>query len=188
MYSKRLFNKLKLSFSPLSNYDYTLLTSQIPLNDILAESHIYMIAQRPCLTFEELYVDPVTEDDPLLRFKICKKGSSQTLECSFPFRRGMFKEQYREKVQLHFMFDYEFLNEKHEGPPFYHIANLLMYSNENGYGSWFSPEKFLFDHWNELYDSEVKGDISDFLKYKVHYIGKATEEQLTCHTPKKNLP
>jgi len=137
-----------------------------------------MITQRPSLTFEELYVDPTIEDDPVLKFKICKKGSSQSLECRFPFRRGIFKEQFHGKVQLQFMFDYEFLNKVHDGPPFYHIANFLMLSDENGYGSWFSPEKFLFDHWNELYASDVQGEISDFLKYKVHYIGKATEEHV----------
>ncbi|QKJ32882.1 hypothetical protein HQ865_25045 [Mucilaginibacter mali] len=178
MYSKRLFNKLKLSFSPLSNYDYSLLTSQTSLTDILAESHIYMIVQRPCLTFEELYIDPTIEEDPILRFKICKKGSAEFLECSFPYRRGMFKELFKEKMGMLFTPDYEFLHHKFSDPPYYHIANFLMFADENGYGSWFSPEKFLFERWNDLYESEVKGDVPAFLKYKVHYIGKATEEHV----------
>jgi hypothetical protein len=178
MFSKRLFNKLKLSFSPLSNYDYVLLTAQTSLPDILADSHIYMIVQRPCLTFEELYVDPTNEDDPVLRFKICKKGTDDHLECSFPYRRGMFKELFKEKMGLIFTPDYEFINQQYTDPPFYHIANFLMCADEDGYGSWFSPEKFLFERWNDFYESEVKGDISDFLKYQVHYIGKATEEHI----------
>lgn len=178
MYSKRLFNKLKLSFSPLSNYDYSLLTSQTSLTDILAESHIYMIVQRPCLTFEELYVDPTKKEDPILRFKICKKGSSEVLECGFPYRRGIFNELFRERMGLSFIPDYEFLEETFTDPPFNHIANFLMFADENGSGSWFSPEKFLFEYWNEFYESDVKGDISNFLKYKVHYIGKATEEHV----------
>ncbi len=74
--------------------------------------------------------------------------------------------------------DYEFSQHKFSDPPHYHIANFLMFADENGYGTWFSPEKFLFERWNDFYESEVIGNISDFLKYKVHYISKATEEHV----------
>ena len=70
------------------------------------------------------------------------------------------------------------LDIKQEQPPFNHIRSFMLYGVGNEIGSWFSPERFLFSCWNEHIKADIKGDIISFLKYAVHYIGKATEEHV----------
>ncbi|WP_144036630.1 hypothetical protein [Sphingobacterium psychroaquaticum] len=177
MKNTRLFNKLMLSNCPLSNWDLSYLKTEGIFQDILAESNIYMIVQRPVLYFHNLYVDPYNEK-PLIRFEIRQKGNEAVLECAFPYGQSKLSCFADGGVKFHFTIDYEFISQKRLEPPFNNITTMLIYKDENGYGSWFTPEKMLFDYWNEILELEINGDITSFLQYKVHYIGKATEEHI----------
>ncbi len=178
MKETRLFNKLMLSQCPLSNFDFSYLKSEKLLLDILEQSNIYMIVQRPVLYLQNLYVDHSNCKRPLMKFQIKQKGTENTLQCEFPFRQQALGNTESEKILFHFCVDYEFQQAKQSDPPFNHIINMLIYTQEDGYGNWFSPEKLLFDFWNERIELEIKGDIQGFLNYNVHYIGKATEEHV----------
>ncbi|MBS1681513.1 MAG: hypothetical protein OJF59_001747 [Cytophagales bacterium] len=43
---------------------------------------------------------------------------------------------------------------------------------------WFTPEKFLQNYWRDLVTGEIHGNIHDFTKYKVHYVGQSTKQEI----------
>ena len=110
MHNKKLFNRLKLSCCPLSNYDFACLKEvAVNLKEMLSESNIYIIAQRPILTFEKLYVDSNNHKNPKLRFQIKQNGNDNTLTCSFPFRQKSMNNLSLKQIALHFDVDYPYL-------------------------------------------------------------------------------
>ena len=59
-----------------------------------------------------------------------------------------------------------------------HINGLKFFSNDETFIVWFSPEKFLHNYWVGFFNANIKGNIRNFTKYKVHYIGKATDQDI----------
>lgn len=179
MQRKSLLNRLKLSCCPLSNYDFAhLIQFGENLKSILERSNIYIIAQRPALTFENLVADNTSHRSPKLHFQIRQKGNEELLTCSFPFRQKSLDNLHWKEIAMYFDFDYEFGNIEQDAPPFNHVRSFLLYGVGNEIGSWFSPERFLFNYWNGQIRAKVKGNIQNFLNYHVHYIGKSTDQHV----------
>jgi hypothetical protein len=57
--------------------------------------------------------------------------------------------------------------------PFTSMANFVVKTvNKDVY--WMSPEKLIYHYLRDALEVKIDGAIPAFLKYKVHYIGKAT--------------
>jgi hypothetical protein len=57
MSDKRLFNYLQLAYTPISNYDFAEVKTDPRIKNYINSGRIYMIVQRPVLTFEKLNWD-----------------------------------------------------------------------------------------------------------------------------------
>jgi len=79
---KSIINQIELAYSPMSNYAFNILKNDIAIQKALEQSHLYIIAQQPVLSFENIVPD---EDEKLIRFEIHKKNSDNVLKCELPF-------------------------------------------------------------------------------------------------------
>lgn len=144
MSEKRLFNWLKLSYTPISNYDFAIIKSDPIIQQYINSGKIYMIVQRPVLTFENLNIDLVDQLNPILTFEIHQKGVKDVLNCSMQVYQGIFDADNDAKIHVGFTYTY------HKAPettnlPFNDLANFI-FKTEKADVFWFSPEKFLY-HW-----------------------------------------
>ena len=173
---KVLINQLVLSYSPMSNYDFTVLKKEPILQRIIENSSLYIIGQRPDLCFDKITND---EKDGVLNFEIKQNNNPNILKCKLPiFQENIATDQTKE-VTLHLNlkdkngdFDISQLND---------VNGIQFFQRDNDgekFLVWFSPEKFLHNYWDGLIHADIKGDIFDFTRYKVHYVGQSTKQDI----------
>lgn len=177
MSEKRLFNVLKLAYTPLSNYDFAMVKDDPIIRNFINSGKIYMIVQRPVLSFENFTFDLTNQRVPDLTFELHQKGIDHILECRMPLYQE--KLELNNDIHLDIALNYIYPEpvDLPDTPPFHGLANFVIKSESNDF-YWFSPEKFLYHYWRDAIDAEIKGIISDFSTYQVHYIGKATEQDI----------
>jgi hypothetical protein len=185
MAEQRLFNVLQLAYTPLSNYDFVMVKDDAIIQQFINSGKLYVIAQRPVLTFEEFYLDSSDIENPVLKFEVHQKGSDEKLVCEFPLFQEEFDVPYGSRCDIAINYTYPKSEVVFQhSMPFSSMANFVVNTGDDYY--WISPEKLIYHYLREALDIRIKGDITHFLKYKVHYIGKATEQdvikRLTGHS------
>ncbi len=185
---KILFNSLKLAYSPLCNRDFTILKKDEYFKKALEDSSIYIIAQRP-----EIYFDNViSSENGLLTFEIRQKQNDKILLCKIPIFQEYIATDPNKDVILYFGF-----NDPKDNAQQYPVRNVsgIKFYQENqsleNFLIWFSPEKFLQNYWKGYIDAEIEGDLYDFTKYNVHYVGQSTKQtiwkRLTGHNKLQDI-
>lgn len=169
-----LINQLELSYSPLSNYLFNKLKSDPIIQDILESSSLYIIAQRPEISFEKIIH---RQEKKTIQFEIHQKNNPEILECEFPY----FQENIATNLKKGLAIILEWNNPSQVNDTSSNVHGIRISeldSNPDNPLIWFSPEKFIQNYWKEHIIAKIKGDIREFLKYQVLYIGKATEQGL----------
>jgi hypothetical protein len=77
-----LINFLQLACSPICNFEFALLKDEAAIQRLLKQSNIYIIAQRPELTFENVTFDIYR---PFLNFEIHQRAKPRYLKSNFAF-------------------------------------------------------------------------------------------------------
>jgi len=65
--------------------------------------------------------------------------------------------------------------------PYFNIHGFSLVKhkeNEDEFLIWFSPEKLLQNWWKRDIQCDIVGNYNSFLKYNVHYVGKATKQSI----------
>ena len=162
MEQKLLLNQLKLAYSPLSNYDFSILKHDDVVQNALENSSLYIICQRAVLSFENLKPNQKNQG---LDFEIVQKGNSSRIKVTLPLFQENLAKENQDKIVINFgsidannVFENENLN---------NIHGFKLYNNEiekENFIAWFSPEKFLHNYFNGYFQAEIDGDIHDFFK------------------------
>lgn len=173
---KTLTSYLKLSYTPISNYDFAAIKSNDVLQSYLNNGHIYIIAQRPVITFNNLTLDK-SNYNPILEFTINQIGSAEVLNCKFPICQENLCAQNDPLIGLYLTYIHPKPDPIPIEGPYNGLANFVL-TGSNGDKFWFSPEKLFYHYWNGHIQLVFKGDIDHFTHYKIHYIGKATEQDI----------
>lgn len=169
---KILINKLRLTYSPLSNYEFSALKKDEVIRNLMDKSKIYVVAQRPVLSFENISPD---YDNGLIYFEIHQKNNSYILKITLPIFQEDLVSHDIEQVAFGFLSIDK--KQKWDLPPFDNVNGIVISANDK-FLLWSSPEKFLQNYWNGRFMADVAGDIRDFLRFKVHYVGKATDQHI----------
>ncbi len=186
---KSILNQIELAYSPMSNYAFNILKNDIAIQKALGQSHLYIIAQQSVLSFENIVP---YEDEKLVRFEIHKKNSDNVLKCELPFfQENLATNPEYEVVMYVGSNDPNYVK---SNPPLNNIHGIKFYekniSNKN-FLVWFSPEKFLHNYFKGYFNAKIEGDYRDFFDYNVHYIGKATDQdiwkRLTGHSTLQDI-
>lgn len=184
---QRLINILQLAYTPLSTYDFTIVKDDVIIQEFINSGKLYVIAQRPILTFEKFTLDANDQENPILKFEIHQKGNNEILRCEFPLFQEGFDIPPGTFTNIAINYTYPKSEEKRDDypMPFSSMANFVI-STSDGSFYWLSPEKLIYHHIRGTLQTRIDGDITQFLKYKVHYVGKATDqdiiERLTGHS------
>lgn len=160
----------------MCNYDFTILKSDEDVQHILRESKIYIIAQRPVISFENIKPD---KTNTAITFEIHQKGNPNILTCSLPFFQPAIAKN--EQLEILLYMGSNDPENKIISPPFNNIHGIKFLETDGkeiDFLIWFTPEKLLQNYWKGLIKCKIEGDIKDFLNYSVHYVGKATEQDI----------
>ncbi len=185
---KILLNQLELAYSPLTAYEFAVVKNDKLIERALKRSSLYVIAQRPAITFENLYSD---NKEFKLNFEIHQQGNVNILKCELPFDQEIFGLIKDNEVEIAINYLNDSLKEEN---PFSNIHGFSLLSNRNNkkeFIVWFSPEKLLQNWWKGFVNCAILGDWSSFLSYQVHYVGKATKQsilkRLTGHSTLQDI-
>lgn len=178
-------NQFELAYSPLSNFEFSVVRNDKVIERIIEDASLYAITQRPILSFENLYVD---EEDSYFEFEIHQKNNPEILKCRLPYLQKSIGASGDKLIAAAINTIKTSQLEKSNNDKI-HGFSLVEYPDNYvetaKFLVWFSPEKLLQNYWRGLVECQIEGDIRAFLKYKVHYVGKATKqsifERLTGH-------
>jgi len=177
-----LLNQLALSYSPLCNRDFTQLRGDLDIRTAIEKSSIYVIAQRPVLRFDNLRPN---YDDGSLEFEIRQEDNPNVLKCRMPMFQEVLGTDPSRGIDIY--------GGSNGGPkkpltigtfPAHNLHGFKILDvdpddeTQKRFLIWFTPEKLLQNWWNDLVEVDIEGDFRAFTKYKVHYVGKATEQEI----------
>lgn len=176
MKKKSLLSQLELAYAPITAYEFAIMKNDKGVELALENSSLYIIAQRPVLSFENFYFE---QTDYSLRFDIQQKDNSEVLKCIFPLDQENLETKVDDTIAVAFNF-YENANFK----------DTAIYSNIHGFSLlnqkeesrefliWLSPEKLLQNWWKGHIDCSISGDFRKLLNYNVLYVGQATKQKI----------
>lgn len=176
MYRKSLHNQLELGYAPLTAFEFATLKNDKYIEMALDKASLYIVAQRPVITFENLIGD--IENHQLI-FEIHQKGNSTVLKGKFPLIQQAIGLTEQDEISVAF----NFLNKMNEQKvfPLDNIHGFSILKTEGDIDEflfWVSPEKLIHNWLKGQIDCAIDGDFKAFLKYKVHYVGKATKQSI----------
>lgn len=62
--------------------------------------------------------------------------------------------------------------------PMFNVNGFQFYDHNMNFLLWLSPDKFLHHYWSNILSATIEGNIKEFTKYIVHYVGKATGQEV----------
>jgi hypothetical protein len=176
MNRKSIINTIELAYAPMTGYEFAVIKNDSDIEQALEKASLYVIGQRPIITFENVIPN---HSDYSLDFEIHQKGNPNILTGKIPLIQTAVDSKIDDTISISFNFLDE--NNFNEKPPF---GNLHGFSfaketdTKHEFLIWFSPEKLLQNWWKGHIECEIEGDYKSFLKYKVHYVGKATKQNI----------
>ncbi len=173
MIHKGFSSKLQLAYSPISNFDFVALKEEEIIQQILHKSMLYVIAQRPVLYFDNMVFDTDTFS---LTFEMKITGNDIVLQCKLPLMQEEI-EPYENSVYVEFG-----SHNKKWAPantfPIKDVNAIKIYNNEGDFLIWLSPERLIHLWQHEIISATIVGDLTPFTTYFVHYVGKATDQEI----------
>ncbi|MCW3788300.1 hypothetical protein [Plebeiibacterium sediminum] len=184
MDDKRLINKLELAYAPMTAYEFAVTKNDTDIEQALFKASLYLIAQRAVITFENIVPD---ENEYKLNFEIHQKGNPNILKCRLPLAQSIVNTNENDTILIAFN-DLD-KSTTQNFPPYFNIHGFSLVKQQKEkeeFLIWFSPEKLLQNWWKGYIECEIEGDYKSFLRYQVHYVGKATKQgilkRLTGHS------
>lgn len=170
---------LELAYAPLSNHDFTLLKRESIFQQILQGGMLYAICQRPMLTFENITISP---DISVLHFEIHLQSTAHKLVCALPLQQELLDNDGT-GINVGFgYYDEDAIDDADAAdeirPLPGGVNGFHFYTEDDKFLLWLSPDKFLHHYWNKLLTATVTGDYREFTTFFVHYVGKATGQDV----------
>ena len=163
---------LELAYAPMSSHDFAQLKKDPEIKQILQNSMVYALCQRPMLTFENLVLGA---DGRSLQFEIHQQGSAHVLSCFLPFNQLLLDADGQ---GLQVVLGYYDTAKDGVTPPPPGINGFHFQTAAGKPRLWLSPDKFLHLYWQKTLTATVTGDHRQFTHFLVHYVGKATDQPI----------
>lgn len=173
-----LINDIELGYAPISAYHFGLLLRDKKFYDNVLDSHLYMITQRKEITFNNFNFSKNGE----VSFEIHQEDNPEIIICSFSIYQEFIKPNIKNRLEIR-LHDRKNTNEKKNQPPYngtqaFSIQERDLLSGKTQIITWFSPDKLFQKHWNGQLIAKFSNDYKNMLEYKVHYVGKSTEQNI----------
>jgi hypothetical protein len=166
---KKIQIHAKTTYPIISAYEFEFLMAEEEVKTLLRPCTIYFIIQRPLI-----YFDNFTTKDGVITFDLVDDTESKPLRCSFvPSENGFCAAS--EELMIKVMF---YKKDADLTEPFKDVAAFKLLSLNDSFLGWFSPQKFIYEFLSGNISAEMKGNIADYIGYRVHYIGKAFSQDI----------
>jgi hypothetical protein len=169
---KSFLSFLKLAYSPLSTFDFSLLRDDPIFEKILEQSNLYVICQRPILYFDNIIFN---NQDAAINFEIRQENKNDVLKCNLPLNQRNITTDLTKEIFAAFGRNDKSL--KSDKQPIRRVDGFHLYQDDE-HLIWFTPEKFLQNVWVDQIEADITGDIRLFTKYSVLYVGKAIKQHI----------
>jgi len=165
--------EIKLAYAPLCNFDFTHLKQEPIVQEILKGSMLYVIGQRPMITFDNITFD---NKDGSLNFETKLEGTSEKMNCNLPVYQEIIELDDTKAVNVLFgSYDKTW---SFETLPVSQVNGIQIFDKDMRFILWLSPDKLLHLFWNNIVKANISGDLRPFTTYLVHYVGKATDQEV----------
>lgn len=169
---------IELAFAPMSAYHFNKLIEDKKFQENFFDSHIYIIAQRKELTFNNFNFSTEYE----FQFEIWQNQNPSKIKCKLPVHQKNITKDKSKLIQLR-LHDRRNTIEKKNVFPFNGTQgfSIKSYNEKNKSAkllTWFSPDKLFFDYWKENINAEFSMDFKEMCQFYVHYVGKSTEQNI----------
>lgn len=172
--------KVSPSYPIISAYDFEFLKQETEIQDILSNSSLYMLIQRPLLVFDKMEVD---NESGCLHFEIkdCTNNKPLTITLN-PNQDSITKNIEFTSFAINFSF---FTKDPQTTQPLTDVPAFKILNEKHDFMAWFSPYKLLFDIFRGVIKAEIEGDVKLYINYNILYIGKSFDmdvwKRLTGH-------
>lgn len=172
---KALTTKIKLAYPPISAYEFEILKEEEVVQGYFKNAMIYVLAQRPILSFQKVEAKQFEHCNGI-SFEIHKQGSDCILKCNLPFKQPALDVDDHDKIIL------EVGSHSVDTLPISDVYNeihgIKFFDHNEDFILWISPDKFIHEILNNVLEGEMEGDIEEFITFKVHYVGKSTDQNI----------
>jgi hypothetical protein len=98
------------------------------------------------------------------------------LECVLPLYQEHLGQDENQGVNVEFgSYDPEWNYAK---PPLFDVNGIRFFDKDMNFLLWLSPDKLLHHYWNSIISATIIGNIKAFTEFKIHYVGKATDQKV----------
>lgn len=174
---KALISELELGFTPISVYVFNILINDAKFHEFVDDSHLYIIAQRRELTFNNFNLS-----DKAVKFEIRQEDNLESIECVLPIYQKNIASDMDKYLNIRFH-DRRIKKGSKSSPPYNNTQAITFREIDKITGEikhliWLSPERLFYCLWNEEIEVNLNKDYRQMLEYKVHYVGKSTEQNI----------
>lgn len=181
---------LELANHPISAYEFEHAKDEHIFRRNVELAQLYIIGQRPMLYFDNLAI----EDQSILHFEIKSRSYEKTLKGEINLIQQHLIESDEPTFQLGLGSHELRFDEENKHQVKLEINGFTIDEEIDGdliSKGGFSPDKIIYCYYKQYLDIKLQGNISEFLKFHVLYIGKATEqkvyERLSRHSTLQSL-
>lgn len=164
------FKAIKITVEPaypiISCYEFEFLKKEKVVKDILKDATLYMIIQRPLVTFDDVCF---CEDE--ITANISDKKTSIPVIIR-PFKLN--HEETHERLEI----STQFFSDKQDAPPFQNIPAFKIHKENGDFLHLITPQKSIYEYQNGSELFEFGDNPLKLQKYKIHYIGQAFSQPI----------
>lgn len=173
-----LINEIGLGFAPMSAYHFRKLIQDKGFHENVFDSHLYIIAQRKELTFNNFNFG----EELKLSFEIKQEGNPLSIKCTLPLIQENITTDLSKQINLK-LHNRKNTIEKKVGFPFdgtqgFTIKEIDVSGKEIKTLAWFSPDKLFQNYWKGHIQADFSDDFRKMCEFKIHYVGKSTEQNI----------
>lgn len=173
-----LINDIELSHAPMTSYHFNKLIKNKDFLDTFFDSHIYIIAQRKELIFNNFSFSK----ELVLNFEVGQKDNNKIISCKLPILQKNITTDLTKIIELRLHDRRNTIEKKNEypfnGTQGFSIQTKDLPNSTPKIIDWFSPDKLLQYYWKGNILANLSSDFKDFCQYNVHYVGKSTEQNI----------
>lgn len=174
---KALTIKATVRYPVVSAYEFEFLKEEAAVKQHLEPCTLYVIIQRPLLVINNLH-----GKDGVIHFTIDDDTPSAPLECEINLVEAGFLQHEGEEFELEMQF---FRPRDRDNHAFNELACFKIFDCNGSFKVWFSAQRFIYHYLEAAPGFSLAGDVTKYIDYTVHYIGKAFNqavwERLTGH-------
>ncbi|MBG0757400.1 hypothetical protein [Vibrio cidicii] len=166
---KNIHIQVKSAYPVISAYEFEFLKEFDEVQQLWSESTIYFIVQRPLIYFNKLHIDK-----GIVKYEISDMNGNSPLTGSLdPYTAGFA----REGESFHFTANF-YKGSAKDKKSLDYVSSFAIETETREHLAWITPQKIIHLSIMGSEGYALKGNVKDYIDYRVHYIGQAFSQDI----------